>query len=32
VPSNPKIGMAQKGGGILGIDGAAMAFHILKRD
>ncbi len=30
VPGNPKIGMTQNGGGILGIDGAAMAFHILK--
>ncbi|SHK55358.1 Acetyl-CoA acetyltransferase [Desulfatibacillum alkenivorans DSM 16219] len=28
--NNPKIGMTQNGGGILGIDGAAMAFHILK--
>ncbi|MBI9074217.1 MAG: thiolase family protein [Desulfatibacillum sp.] len=30
VPGNPKIGMTQNGGGILGIDGAAMAYHILK--
>ncbi|WP_028313587.1 thiolase family protein [Desulfatibacillum aliphaticivorans] len=28
--NQPKIGMTQNGGGILGIDGAAMAFHILK--
>lgn len=32
VPSHPKIGMTQNGGGILGIDGAAMAFHVLRRD
>lgn len=29
--NNPKIGMTQNGGGILGIDGAAMAFHVLKK-
>ena len=28
--NKPKTGMTQNGGGILGIDGAAMAFHILK--
>ena len=31
IPSRPKIGMTQNGGGILGIDGAAMAYHVLKR-
>ncbi len=31
VPSRPRIGMTQNGGGILGIDGAAMAYHVLKR-
>lgn len=29
--NNPKIGMTQNGGGILGIDGASMALHVLKR-
>jgi acetyl-CoA acetyltransferase len=28
---NPKVGMTHNGGGILGIDAAAMALHILKR-
>lgn len=31
IPSRPRIGMTQNGGGILGIDGAAMAYHVLKR-
>jgi len=26
----PRVGMTQNGGGILGIDGAAMAYHVLK--
>lgn len=29
--NNPKVGMAHNGGGILGVDAAAMALHILKR-
>lgn len=28
VPGNPKVGMTQNGGGIIGIDAAAMALHI----
>jgi acetyl-CoA acetyltransferase len=28
---SPKVGMAQNGGGVLGVDGAAMAYHVLKR-
>lgn len=29
--SGAKVGMTHNGGGILGVDGAAMAFHVLKR-
>ncbi len=31
VPGQPKVGMTQNGGGILGLDGAAMAYHVLTR-
>lgn len=31
VPNSPKVGMIHNGGGILGIDAAAMSLHILKR-
>ena len=29
--NSPKVGMTHNGGGILGVDAAAMALHILKR-